>query len=255
MPTSRPSTSSSRPWKRWASDPREGGYAPLPAAGRRRLLACLSLLLLDPGSASAAPTLEQAIQQLEATYRRAGDLKATFQQGAYNRTLNQTIEAKGTLYLKKPGKLRWEYSTPTPQQIVSDGKRLWVYTPALKQVNVAAAPQALTGPAGSFLQGLGDVREHFQPRFLNPAQPADADGLLVLDLTPKVSQPLLARLVLSVDGTTGLVRKAVVYDELGNTVTVRFLEIAVNPGLPDTLFTFVPPPGVAVVPAPGLGSP
>ena len=96
------------------------------------------------------------------------------------------------------------------------------------------------------------MRTHFQVRFLNPAQPSDAEGLVVLDLTPKEPQPLLARLILSVDGKTGLVRKAVVYDEVGNTVTVRFLEVAVNPGLPDTLFTFVPPPGVAVVPAPGL---
>lgn len=114
------------------------------------------------------------------------------------------------------------------------------------------APQALTGPAGSFLHGLGQVREHFQARFLNPAQPTDLDGLVVLDLTPKEPQPLLARLILSVDPKSWLVRKAVLYDAMGNTVTVRFVEVAVNPGLADTLFTFVPPPGVAVVPTPGL---
>ena len=129
----------------------------------------------------------------------------------------------------------------------ADGAKLWVYTPQLKQVNVAAAPEALAGPAGSFLQGLGQVREQFEVRFLNPAQPTAADGLTVLDLTPKQPQPLLARLVLSVDPKTGLVRKAVIYDESGNTVTVRFLDVAVNPGLPDTLFVFTPPPGVAVI--------
>jgi outer membrane lipoprotein carrier protein len=199
------------------------------------------------GVAASPPTLDEAVQHLETTYKAVRDLKASFQQAAFNRTLNRTQEAKGTLFLKKPGKLRWEYTAPTPQEIVSDGQRLWVYTQELKQVNVSDAPGALVGPAGSFLQGLGQVREHFQARFLNPAQPADADGLLVLDLTPRKPEPLLARLVLSVDPKSGLVRKAVVYDQLENTVTVRFVDVALNAGLADTLFVFTPPPGVAVI--------
>jgi outer membrane lipoprotein carrier protein len=206
------------------------------------LLACAG-----PLPAWAAPSLEEAVAALEQAQRRVTDLKAPFRQASYNKTLNQTVEARGTLYLKKPGRLRWEYQTPTPQEIVSDGAKLWIYTPELKQVNVTAAPQALAGPAGSFLQGLGQVREHFQARFLNPAQPTDPEGLIVLDLTPKRPQPLLARLIVSVDPKSWLVRQAVVHDELGNTVTVRFGDTVVNSGLPDALFVFVPPPGAAVV--------
>lgn len=222
--------------------------------GRRpgRALLLLALLLLPVSGAGAAPTLDQALDQLEAAYRRVADLKAGFRQTAVNRAMGQTIEAQGTLYLKKPGKLRWEYATPTPQEVVSDGKRLWVYTPQLGQVNVSDAPEALAGPAGSFLQGLGQVREQFQARFLNPAQPAEPDGGVVLDLTPRQPRPLLARLVVSVDPRTWLVRTAVLHDELGNTVTVRFGEPVVNSGLAETLFTFVPPPGVVVVPTPGM---
>jgi outer membrane lipoprotein carrier protein len=207
------------------------------------LAGCLALAI----PALAAPTLDEAVSALEQAQRKVTDLKATFRQTAVNKALNQTIEARGTLYLKKPGRLRWEYQTPTPQEIVSDGTRLWIYTPELKQVNVTAAPAALAGPAGSFLQGLGQVREHFDPRFLNPAQPVDAEGLVVLDLAPKRPQPLLARLIVSVDPRTWLVRQAIVHDELGNTVTVRFGDTVVNSGLSDSLFVFVPPPGVAVV--------
>jgi len=69
----------------------------------------------------------------------------------------------------------------------------------------------------------------------------------VLDLTPRAPQPLLARLVLSVDPKSWLVRKAVLYDEQGNTVQIQFLDVAVNPGLADTLFGFTPPSGVAVI--------
>jgi outer membrane lipoprotein carrier protein len=237
MPTSPPSTSSSRPSKSSVSKP----------AGPGRLVLVLALALLLPAPAPAAVSLDAAVQGIEATYRRVSDLKAAFEQASLNKTLNRTVDARGTLYLKKPGRLRWEYTTPTPQEIVSDGTRLWVYTPELKQVNVTAAPQALTGPAGTFLQGLGQVREHFQARFLNPAQPTDADGHVVLDFTPWQPEPLLARLILAVDPKSWLVRKAVLYDELGNTVTVRFGDVLVNSGLPDGLFVFVPPPGVAVI--------
>ena len=233
---------------------RRGGAARW-GAWARPLLALGILVAALPGPAAAAPALDEAVRSLEAAYRKVTDLKAPFEQAAFNRTMNQTTEAKGTLYLKKPGRLRWEYATPTPLEIVSDGKRLWVYTPELKQVNVSDAPDALAGPAGSFLQGLGQVREHFQPRFLNPAQPTDAEGNVVLDLTPKEPRPLLTRLILSVDPKSWLVRKAVLYDELGNTVRVRFVEVSVNAGLADALFVFVPPPGVAVVPTPGLGKP
>jgi outer membrane lipoprotein carrier protein len=107
------------------------------------------LVPLAAAPGAAALTLDESVQGLETTYRAVRDLKAEFQQAAFNRTLNQTTEAKGTLYLKKPGKLRWEYSAPAPQEIVSDGKKLWVYTPELKQVNVTAAPEALTPTASS----------------------------------------------------------------------------------------------------------
>ena len=215
----------------------------------RLVLTVAGVLALAAGvtAAPTLPTLEEAVSALEQAQRRVTDLKAPFRQAAHNKALNQTLDARGTLYLKKPGRLRWEYQTPTPQEIVSDGTRLWIYTPELRQVNVSAAPAALAGPAGSFLQGLGQVREHFDARFLNPAQPTDADGLVVLDLAPKRPQPLLARLIVSVDPRSWLVRQAILHDELGNTVTVRFGETVVNSGLSDGLFVFVPPPGVAVV--------
>src|SRR5206468_12353045 len=134
---------------------------------------------------------------------------------------------------------------PTVQEIASDGKTLWIYTPTLNQVNTSPAPEALAGPAGSFLTGLGKLREHFDVRFLNPAQPKDGDGNWVLDLKPKQPLPTLSRLILSIDPRDFRARKAVVYDRFENTVTMAFTKVVANAGLPDTLFAFVPPKGVA----------
>ena len=197
---------------------------------------------------AGAMSLDDAVRGLETAYGKITDLKAEFDQTAFNKSLNQSIPAKGVVYLKKGGKLRWEYADPTPQQIVSDGKTLWIYTPALRQVNVGTAPEALAGPAGSFLAGLGKLREHFNVRFLNPAQPKDAEGNVVLDLTPKQPLPTLSRLILALEPSRWELRKAVVYDQFENMVTMRFTKLVVNGGLSDRLFTFVPPPGVATVP-------
>ena len=222
---------------------------------RRRLLVLLALAL--PASAvvvpatvraQTAPSLDDVLRGLEGAYGKMNDLKAEFSQTAFNKSLNQSIPAQGIVYLKKGGKLRWEYSDPTPQEIVSDGKTLWVYTPTLSQVNVGPAPEALSGPAGSFLSGLGKLREHFNVRFLNPAEPRDKDGNVALDLTPKQPLPTMTRLILAVDPKTWEARRAVIYDQFENTVTMLFSKISVNTGLADKLFTFVAPKGVATVP-------
>ncbi|MGH7355342.1 MAG: LolA family protein [Candidatus Rokuibacteriota bacterium] len=213
-----------------------------------RIALVLLLILTAWPSPAGAETVDEVVRGLEGAYGRMQDLKGEFAQTAFNKSLNQSIPARGAVFMKRGGKLRWEYSEPTPQEIVSDGKTLWIYTPTLNQVNVGAAPEALAGPAGSFLAGLGRLREHFQVRFLNPAQPRDGDGNWVLDLTPKQPLPTLTRLVLAADPRTFELRKAVTYDQFENTVTMQFTKLAVNTGLADRLFTFVPPPGVATVP-------
>jgi outer membrane lipoprotein carrier protein len=213
-----------------------------------RILTALIAVVLAAAPVAAAPTLEEAVRGVEGAYGRMSDLKAEFSQTSFNKSLNSTIPAQGIVYLKKGGKLRWEYSAPSKQEIVSDGKTLWVYTPSLNQVNTGPAPEALSGPAGSFLAGLGRLREHFQVRFLNPAQPVDAEGHVVLDLTPKQPLPTMSRLILGVDPKSWELRKAIIHDQFENTVTMKFARLAVNTGLPDRLFAFSPPPGVATVP-------
>ena len=217
--------------------------------GTRRVITTLTLLaVLWLSGSAAAQTLEEVVAGLEGTYGRIADLKADFTQVSNNKSLGQDIKAEGTVLLKKGGKMRWDYKSPSPQQIVSDGSSLWVYTPELNQVNKGDAPKALAGPAGSFLAGLGRVREEFTVRFLNPAAKADGAGRYVVDLTPKNPTPFLTRLVLAVDPKDFIVRQAVLYDQLDNAVTMNFTRVVTNTGLADTLFAFTPPKGAAVVP-------
>ena len=79
------------------------------------------LALLAPPS-TAAQSLQEVVAGVEAAYARIADLKADFTQQAFNKSLGQTIKDEGTVFLKRPGKMRWEYRAPSPQQIVSDGQ-------------------------------------------------------------------------------------------------------------------------------------
>jgi outer membrane lipoprotein carrier protein len=188
------------------------------------------LLFLAPVSAPAQ-TLDEVVNGVESTYGKIVDLRAEFTQTARNKSLGQDIKAEGTVLLKKGGKMRWDYKAPAPHQ-----------------VNKGNAPKALAGPAGSFLSGLGKLREEFTVRFLNPASPRDGAGRPVLDLTPKQPTPLLTRLVITVDPKDYVVRQAVLYDQFQNTVTMSFNKVTINPGISDTLFVFTPPKDAAVVP-------
>ncbi len=209
-------------------------------------LAVCCVLLLP--AAVHAQSLDEVVAGVESTYGKITDLRAEFTQTARNKSLGQDIKAEGIVLLKKGGKMRWDYKSPAPQQIVSDGTSLWVYTPELNQVNKGNAPKALAGPAGSFLSGLGKIREEFTVRFMNPANPRDSAGRPVLDLTPKQPTPLLTRLVIAVDPKDYVVREAVLYDQFQNTVTMTFNKVVINPGLSDALFAFTPPKDAAVVP-------
>src|SRR2546423_7084336 len=118
----------------------------------RYALALLTLVLVAAPAAAqtAAVSLDDIVRGVEAAYSRMTDLKAEIAQTSFNKSLNQTIPAAGTVYLKKGGKPRREYTQPTRQGIVSAGKTIWLYTPQLKQGNTAPPPAALAGPPRPF---------------------------------------------------------------------------------------------------------
>src|SRR2546427_7642538 len=136
----------------------------------RHALALLTLVLFAVPAAAqpATVSLDDAVRGIEAEYGRMTDLKAEISQTSFNKSLNQTIPAAGKVYLKKGGKLRWEYTEATQQGIVSDGKTIWLYTPQLNQVNTGPAPQALAGAARPFPSGLRQLPAPPKPRPLQP---------------------------------------------------------------------------------------
>ena len=82
--------------------------------------------------------------------------------------LRKQITERGRLLVKKPGKMRWDYTAPEPKQFVSDGVKMYSYIPQDKQVIVAAVPPDDDAPTPTlFLAGKGNLTRDFTPSLVD----------------------------------------------------------------------------------------
>ncbi|MFQ5737307.1 MAG: outer membrane lipoprotein carrier protein LolA, partial [Thermodesulfobacteriota bacterium] len=146
------------------------------------------------------------------------------------------------VYLKKPGKMRWDYREPVKDEIVSNGKTVWVYQPDLNQVISRPADAAASGIATDFLSGIGDLEKDFDIRLA-----AQDTETWTLELTPRTPQPNLKKLLMDVDKKSMLAVKTRVFDHFGNETQVSFNDIKINNALTDLMFEFIPPEGASVI--------
>jgi outer membrane lipoprotein carrier protein len=146
--------------------------------------------------------------------------------------------------------MRWEYQKPEERLFVTDGKTLWAYSPADKQVIVQEVSQGFTSRTPvSFLAGDCDLGREFDLASVEHAG-TRGTGTAVLDLKPKRPEGGISRVLLEVGLKSYQVEKTTLFDAYGNTTVVAFSHLKVNGGLADKSFTFVPPPGVTVVTPP-----
>lgn len=211
-----------------------------------RLILCMLLVFLSAHQVWGQD-VQTVIDRIQAEYERTQDIQAAFTQVAQLRSLaGRKQESNGKVYFKKPGKMRWEYTNPEQQLLVSDGVTMWFYAAEDSQVVIQNAEEAYGSKTPiTFLSGMGKLQEDFYIKLL-PAS-ADAPDLHKLELLPKQPQPDLAKLILSVEPTTFRIVHTGVYDPYGNITDVFLREIEANVGLPDEMFLFEIPEGVDVI--------
>jgi outer membrane lipoprotein carrier protein len=205
-----------------------------------------ALLAATVGSAQQ-PTAAELAQSLQRKYDTIRDFSADFTHTYKSGALRKQLTEKGRLLIKKPGKMRWNYTSPEEKLFVSDGVKVYSYIPQDKQVIVSTVPKDDTAAAPAlFLAGKGNlVRDFTASRAEAPA--GSAAGTTALKLVPKTPQPDYDWLILLVDsGSLGL-RGLVSTDAQGGTSTFSFANLKENIGLADKEFTFQMPRGVDVI--------
>lgn len=208
------------------------------------LLACVLATGVAAQSSSPAADLAQALQKKYGTIRDfSTDFVHTYQGGV----LKKQITEKGRLSIKKPGKMRWDYTIPEVKQFVSDGTKVYSYIPADKQVMVGTVPQDDTaGSPALFLTGKGDLIRDFTAS-IGEVPKGSAPGTRALKLVPRKPQQDYDWLVLLVDSTSLVLRGMVTVDAQGGTSVFTFNNLKENVGVADKDFVFQMPRGVDVV--------
>ncbi|GAB4304527.1 MAG: outer membrane lipoprotein chaperone LolA [Methylophaga sp.] len=149
-------------------------------------------------------------------------------------------QAEGEFQLARPGKFRWDYQQPYPQQIVADGKRIWFYDVDLEQVTVKSQQEALADTPATLLSGQIVPAEKYHIQNL----PSD-DGLLWVALTPKEADANFQAVILVFDNDS--LKQMIMRDSFDQQTQLTFSQVQENPVFDENTFRFTPPDGVDVV--------
>jgi len=199
------------------------------------------------GVHTAETTAPELAASLQRKYDGIRDFSADFTHTYEGGVLKKQITERGHLLVKKPGKMRWDYSAPEPKQFVSDGVKMYSYIPEDKQVIVAAVPADEEAPTPTlFLAGKGNVTRDFTPSLVDAPAGAPA-GSRALKLVPKAEQREYDWLVLVLDPATIAIRGLQTVDAQGGKSSFSFTNLKENVGIADKEFEFKIPHGVDVI--------
>lgn len=199
--------------------------------------------LRSPGQAGDITTLTHAVDQ---HYNHLKSLKAAFTE-AYQSPAGVSRSESGILWLKKPGKMRWEYREPTEKLFVSDSQTAYFYVPGERQARKSSVKSLddLRSPL-RFLLGKTRLQKEmedlsFAPD-VKPAQPGDS----VLRGIPKNMKDRVSEVLLEINPARQIVR--IFIQEIdGTTTDFHFSQIEENVPVQNALFHFSPPPGVETI--------
>jgi outer membrane lipoprotein carrier protein len=201
-----------------------------------RLLKLIFLcLLIFPATVLAG----EGERLLERFLKESRTMSADFKQTLRADDNEVLQESEGHFYLSRPGKFRWNYSTPYQQEIVSDGEQVWIYDVDLKQVTVQKQSASANNAPMALMEGKLQLEEAYDISELD-----HRDGVYRLKLSSKAKDVDFSELIVGVD-EQGL-RFMQLMDQFEQTTDIVFGELELNKKLASKLFEFTPPEGVDV---------
>lgn len=208
---------------------------------------------------NALTEVREVVQQLQARYEKTKDLQADFTQKTMIEGFEQPITSSGKVYLKKPGRLRWNYLDPSVEDIHVNHDDVKVYVPEHKQVLVGKLTQMAASKAPlELLLGAAKLNESFNVE-PTPGKGRGVGGIRLLTLLPKSHEgeagSSLQRIVLEVFPKTYFIRTLSLHEFSGNVARFEFSSLQSNLGLSDSVFTLKLPADVEIVKAPVLSAP
>jgi len=194
-------------------------------------------------AAESEITLEQILDRMEKHYT-GNSFKAEFIQESTIKAMQITDFASGKIFVRYPGKMRWEYEKPEKQVIITDGLKLWIYRPSDNQVMTGNAPAFFSdGKGASFLSDITLVRKKFS---ISRGESKD-DFFYELKLKPLEKTLDVTDIRLSVTKNTFTVIRVITYNSYGDENRIELLNHRFKLDLEDALFSFETPEGTDVL--------
>lgn len=211
-----------------------------------RSLLISALLVAGITSATAQGDPAALAAKVQQRYNGIKDFQGDFVQSYEGGVLRTRTTERGTLAIKRPGRIRFTYTKPERKEFVSDGVRLYTHLVADKQVIVSPAPTADDGDVPAmFLAGQSDLGRDYTPSFT--PLPGAATGLLTLTLVPRKADSDFESLGIGVDPKTLQIQFLTAVDKQGGRSSFSFSNLKENRGLSDKDFEFRIPRGVDVL--------
>lgn len=190
------------------------------------------------------------IDKVDARFAEVTTLRGGFEQKIYDAATGQTIASRGTLLLKKPLKMLWEYTEPEAQTVLADGKNIYFHIPAARQVTVQPLANALNSRSPVlFLAGGKRLREIFRITVVpSPNDSKIPQASLLLE--PKEKSLTVTRITIRVSTEDFTITSFTLHDWTGNRSEVSFTDMTVNGPVADKAFSFARPKGTEVIEVP-----
>jgi outer membrane lipoprotein carrier protein len=212
---------------------------------RAGIILLLALFAQELWAQSHGTDATRAAAAIDARYNGMRSLRADFKE-LYSGAGVQRTES-GTLWIKKPGKMRWDYVSPQKKIFVTDGSTAWFYVPGERQARRTQLKKLddLRSPL-RYLLGRTKLNKELHGLSLAPDVRPETAGNVVLRGVPAGMEDRISQVLLESDGQ-GYLRRIVLEELDGSRTEFRLDNQRENTPISDEQFRFSPPPGVEVL--------
>ncbi len=230
-------------------------------------LALATFFLSAAASPGPSDDAKRIVQLVESRYHSARTLKAVFLERYTEGRLTVRVES-GTAYFSRPGRMRWEYEEPEVKLFLTDGKTVWFYVPSdhtvtrapMKESSDLRTPLSLITGRSSLDRfckhidllpqpgEVGAVTLRCQPRGSSDSASSSNNHSASTVRTSSPQDPgEIREVILDVDPRDGWLTRVVIRQTGGIELEYRFGRWQKDMDLPETMFHFTAPKGVAIV--------
>ena len=210
----------------------------------KRAIAAVIFFLLafppTPRTETGPGSVDDVLSKVKEVYARHCCFKAGFNQVTVNVAMDLKDRFDGVIYVKKPGFIALDVESPEKQKVVLKGRSYTIYFPDEgSAARGEVPPEVDVEHFFGFFANIGDMERNFSIQFPNRIIDKD-EKLIFLELTDKKNPQSTFRIMLGIDLERFTIRRAIIYDALGNYNRFDLSDITFVSSLPDECFQVVP---------------